>query len=84
MWKSDFHMAHVEILFLFTSATDDFTNFLKMYGNLSMAIAYTNSYRNRNRQHIVTITNHYLAPYIFVPSSVPAVIELHTSFGMTW
>ena len=46
MWKSDFHMAHVEIWFLFTSATDDFTNFLKMYGNFSMTIAYTNSYRN--------------------------------------
>ena len=28
------------------SAIGDFTNFLKMYGNLSMAIAYTNSYRN--------------------------------------
>ena len=46
MWKSDFHMAHVEIWFLFTSATGDFTNFLKMYGNFSMTITYTNSYRN--------------------------------------
>ena len=46
MWKSDFHMAHVEIWFLFTSATDDFTNFLKMYGNFSMAINNSNSYRN--------------------------------------
>ena len=48
MWKSDFHMAHVEIWFLFTSATDDFTNFSKRYGNLSMAISYSNSYRNMN------------------------------------
>ena len=48
MWKSDFHMAHVEIRFLFTSATGDFTNFMKMYGNFSMTITYTNSYRNRN------------------------------------
>lgn len=47
MWKSDFHMAHVEIWFLFTSATNDFTNFLKMNGNFSMTIAYTNSYRNK-------------------------------------
>ena len=39
-------MGHVAIWFLFTSATDDFTNFLKMYGNFSMTIAYTNSYRN--------------------------------------
>ena len=46
MWKSDFHMGHVEIWFLVISAIGDFTNFLKMYGNLSMAIAYTNSYRN--------------------------------------
>ena len=44
--KSDFHMGHVEIWFLVISAIGDFTNFLKMYGNLSMAIAYTNSYRN--------------------------------------
>ena len=44
--KNDFHMAHVEIWFLFTSASDDFTNFLKMYGNFSITIAYTNSYRN--------------------------------------
>ena len=43
MWKSDFHMGHVEIWFLVISAIGDFTNFLKMYGNLSMAIAYTNS-----------------------------------------
>ena len=48
MWKSDFHMGHVEIWFLVISAIGDFTNFLKMYGNLSMAIAYTNSYRNKN------------------------------------
>ena len=48
MWKSDFHMGHVEIWFLVISAIGDFTNFLKMYGNLSMAIAYTNSYRNIN------------------------------------
>ena len=46
MWKSDFHMGHVEIWFLVISAIGDFTNFLKMYGNLSMAITYTNSYRN--------------------------------------
>ena len=37
MQKSDFHMGPVEIGFLFTSA-DNFTNFLKMYGNLSMAL----------------------------------------------
>mgnify|MGYP007071510141 CR=1 FL=1 len=48
MWKSDFHMGHVEIWFLVISAIGDFTNFLKMYGNLSMAIAYTNSYRNKH------------------------------------
>ena len=38
---NNFSMGHVEI-----SAIGDFTNFLKMYGNLSMAIAYTKSYRN--------------------------------------
>ena len=46
MWKSDFHMGHVEILFLVISAIGDFTDFFKMYGNLSMAITYTNSYSN--------------------------------------
>ena len=44
--QNDFFMAHVEIGFLFTSATGDFTNFLKMYGHFSMTITYTNSYRN--------------------------------------
>ena len=44
--KSDFHMGHVEIWFLVISAIGDFTNFLKMYGNFSMTITYTNSYRN--------------------------------------
>ena len=34
--------------FLFTSANDDFTNFLQRYRNLSMTVAYTNSYRNRH------------------------------------
>ena len=46
--KSDFHMGHVEILFLVISVIGNFTNFFKMYGNLSMAIAYTNSCRNNN------------------------------------
>ena len=43
---NDFCMAHVEIWFLFISANNNFTNFLKMYGNFSMTITYTNSYRN--------------------------------------
>ena len=30
-----------------TSATDDFMNFLKMYGYFSMTITYANSYRNK-------------------------------------
>ena len=38
MWKSDF----------FSLVQMNFTIFLKMYGNFSMTIAYTNSYRNRN------------------------------------
>ena len=38
---NDFFMGHAEIWFLFTSANDDFTIFLKMYGNLSMTIPYT-------------------------------------------
>ena len=45
--QNDFFMGHVEIWFLFTSATGDFMNFLKMYGNFSMAIANSNSYRNK-------------------------------------
>ena len=36
MWKSDF----------FSLVQMNFTIFLKMYGNFSMTIAYTNSYRN--------------------------------------
>ena len=45
MPKSDFRMAHVENWFLFVSANNNFTNFLKMYRNLIMTVAYTNSYR---------------------------------------
>ena len=37
MWKSDF----------FSLVQMNFTIFLKMYGNFSMTIAYTNSYRNK-------------------------------------
>ena len=55
IWKSDFHMGHVEIWFLVISAVSDFTNFLKMYGNLSMAIAYTNSYRNSNLRVVICL-----------------------------
>ena len=47
-------MGHVEIWFLVISAIGDFTNFLKMYGNLSMAIAYTNSYRNTHFYYSTT------------------------------
>ena len=35
MWKSDFRMAHVEIWFLFSSASNNFTNFLNK--NLKIA-----------------------------------------------
>ena len=35
MWKSDFRMAHVEIRFLFISASNNFTNFLNK--NLKIA-----------------------------------------------
>ena len=38
MWKSDF----------FSLVQTNFTIFLKMYGNFSMTIAYTNSYRNKD------------------------------------
>ena len=63
MWKSDFHMDHVEIGFLVISAIGDFTNFLKMYGNLSMAIAYTNSYRNIfSSQYIVMSSQNITTP----------------------
>ena len=48
-------MGHVEIWFLFTRATDDFTKFLKMYGNFSMAIANSNSYRNKFFSDIMMI-----------------------------
>jgi hypothetical protein len=57
-------MGHVEI---FTSATDDFTNFLKMYGNLSMAIATSNSCRNTDFLFyliFISISQNYLLEFV--------------------
>ena len=41
-----FPHGHAEILFLVISAIHDFTNFLQRYRNLSMTVAFINSYSN--------------------------------------